>query len=161
MQYIYLKYNPQIPNAMELKIPRTLILAIAMASLSCNGNNYDYSKAIQENTKRIFLEKKSLMKALAFRGMIVGKKLCERCDLNKYNIRIRLEEMSQEVPFEDLNYAPYYSFNDDFLNLTVNYSLYNTLVEGDYVTKAKDSSHIESHEKKLEILNSQEDIWLP
>lgn len=146
---------------MELKMLRTLILAIVVASFSCNGNRYDYSEAIRENTKRIFLEKKSLMKALEFRGVIVEKKMCERCDLNKYNIRIRLEEMSQEVPFEDLNYAPYYSFNDDFLNLTVNYSVYNALEEGDYVTKAKDSSLIESHKIKLEILNSQEYIWLP
>lgn len=134
---------------------------MAMLLMSCNCGNYNYAKAVKEDTKRIFRSKKSLIQSLAFKGLVVEKEKCDKCDFNKFTISIKLEELSQEIPFQDKNYPPYYSFGDKLLSISVNQNVFNKLKRGDFITKTKDSRFLESNEKQLEILNTQELIWLP
>ena len=132
---------------------------MAITLMSCNCGNYNYTKAIKEDTERIFRSKKSLIRSLGFKGIVDEKEKCDKCNFNKYTIRIKLEELSQEVSFQDKNYPPYYSFSDKLLSISVNQNVFDKLKKGDFITKAKDSRFLESNESQLEILNAQELVW--
>lgn len=134
---------------------------IVLTIISCNFSNINYAKAAKKDTERIFKSRKSLLPSLAFNGIISDKVKCEKCNMNKFTIDIWIEEMIQKVSFQDEKFPSYYSFEDKVLSLTVNQKVFENLKRGDLISNMPDSRYLKSNNRHLEILHSEERMWLP
>lgn len=138
-----------------------VIVIISIIASSCNGKKYNYAEAVKKDTERIFKDKKSFLQSLSFTGKINKKEKCENCNINKFTLFIEIEEIGQNITFQNEQYPPYYSFNDKLLSLTVTLQVFEKLREGDLITKKPNSRYLEFNDKRLEILHDKELIWLP
>ncbi|MEZ4909207.1 MAG: hypothetical protein R2771_16545 [Saprospiraceae bacterium] len=138
-----------------------IVVILSIVFLSCNCSNYNYAKAVKKDTERIFKNKKSLLQSLAFKGIIVDKNKCEKCNINKFTINIQIEELNQKISFQAKKYLPYYSFDDNVLSLSVSQQVFDKLEKGYPISKMHNSRYLEFQGSQLEILNSKELVWLP
>lgn len=143
---------------MRIVFPSLLLLLIT-TFISCNEINY--SKAIKKDAERSFRENKLFIYSLEFNGVVINKKVCEYCKINKYVIDIRLLNVDQNVNFKYRQFLPYFSINNEILSLSVTSNLFQAIDKGENIKKTPLTRYIEGKNGEYEILNQKEDAWFP
>jgi len=138
------------------------IIPLCLLFLYCSCQLFDFGKGVKKDTKRIFSEKKQFIYNASFAGIIKEKRDCNKCDLNKYSLVIKLDSGSTKPSFTDANYSPYYNYeNDTVLLISVSKQLFQLANTNDGIKKEPSSSNIIIHDKSCMLLSSQKDIWIP
>jgi hypothetical protein len=127
---------------------------------SCNYSKY--SNGIKEETKKSFKEHKNYIYNLFFKGEIIKKEKCEKCQINKYSISLKLIRLNEKPSIGNTQYPPYYSFEcDSILNITVSPNIFNQVEENEVVVKESHSSYLKIENNLILYLDSEEYQWLP
>ena len=138
-------------------------LLISFTILTCNCNNYNYSKAVRQDTERIFNSQKDFFYNLEIKGIIFEKEFCKTCKVNKYSLIVEIgEKISQGVLFKNKQYPPYYMFFEkNKLKISVCKTLYDAVSKGDSIKKEGNSRIVLFNNKEFAILSKEEKEWLP
>ncbi len=134
-------------------------MSIFMLS-SCNNNKY--SEGIKKDTQKIFVKNKGYIYGLTFEGQITEKSYCKECELNKYTLTLKLNQLSAKPIFSSEQYPPYYIFeSDSVLNITVSKEFFDQVKERDKVYKERESFNLKVGKLELLYLNKEKYKWLP
>ena len=129
--------------------------------LSCCNNN-KYSEGIKKDTQKIFVKNKGYIYGLTFEGQITEKSYCKECELNKYTLTLKLNQLSAKPIFSSEQYPPYYTFeSDSVLNITVSKEFFDQVKERDKVYKERESFNLKVGKLELIYLNKEKYKWLP
>lgn len=127
---------------------------------SCNNNKY--SEGIKKDTQKIFEKNKGYIYGLTFEGQITEKSYCKECELNKYTLTLKLNQLSEKPIFSSEQYPPYYTFeSDSVLNITVSKEFFDQVKERDKVYKKRESFNLKVGKLELLYLNKEKYKWLP
>lgn len=127
---------------------------------SCNNNKY--SEGIKKDTQKIFVKNKGYIYGLTFEGQITEKSYCKECELNKYTLTLKLNQLSAKPIFSSEQYPPYYIFeSDSVLNITVSKEFFDQVKERDKVYKERESFNLKVGKLELLYLNKEKYKWLP
>lgn len=127
---------------------------------SCNNNKY--SEGIKKDTQKIFVKNKGYIYGLTFEGQITEKSYCKECELNKYILTLKLNQLSAKPIFSSEQYPPYYTFeSDSVLNITVSKEFFDQVKERDKVYKERESFNLKVGKLELLYLNKEKYKWLP
>jgi hypothetical protein len=139
---------------------KLLTLLIVFSLTTCD---HKYARGVKQDTQRIFSDKKEFINSFSFRGIVGEKKYCERCELNKYQLVLNLEEMNPTiVALSNQAFQPYYFFGKtNQLTIAVTSGLYNLLKEGTIVSKESSSDFINYGDAKFRLLSEKKTKWLP
>jgi hypothetical protein len=135
------------------------IIILAVLTNSCGWNAY--FKQQNENQKRYFLMTKNVFKIFDFKGHIVSKRYCKKCDIQNYKYQIFVKFYSED---KDIRYAAqsHYSIeSNDTLWLTVSKQIYLAAAENDSIIKKGNSNNIIINNKELILLSDKYSEWLP
>lgn len=136
-----------------------MLMSIFMLS-SCNNNKY--SEGIKKDTQKIFVKNKGYIYGLTFEGQITEKSYCKECELNKYTLTLKLNQLSAKPIFSSEQYPPYYIFeSDSVLNITVSKEFFDQVKERDKVYKERESFNLKVGKLELLYLNKEKYKWLP
>jgi hypothetical protein len=138
-----------------------IFFCISVIFSSCH--DYNYSKGVHRDAERLFKSHKEFFKSLSFGGVISGKKYCEKCQLNKYQIIIDLKEKKPEIiELGNLSYQPYYFFTiKNQLTISVTQHLYESLEKGFLLEKKMDSDSLIWENQQYILLSKEQSQWLP
>lgn len=138
----------------------TFLIVIIFSITSCNL--FEYAKAIQTESKENFEKHKSYMVNSSFKGVIIKKVYCERCEINKYVLTIRLDSIYKKPSFQEAQFPPYYEFkNDTILDIVVSQSIYDEVEEKNLLLKQKHSHYISVEQLELLYLSKKHEEWTP
>ncbi|MEI6697268.1 MAG: hypothetical protein WCO13_14535 [Bacteroidota bacterium] len=127
---------------------------------SCNYNRY--GNGIIEDTHKTFERNKGYIYRLTFEGQITKKAICNECELNKYTLTLKLNQLSEKPVISNVEFPPYYTFeSDSILNITVSKELFVKVKERDKVYKEKESFNLKAENNELLYLNKEQYKWLP
>ena len=131
---------------------------ILLTFFSCNSE-YRIQEEIQNN---IFLHKK-FIRELSFKGKIYDKIQCDQCNFNKYQIKIKIDEMKPDkIGLSNLSFQPYYSIlSKDEITLSVSKELYEATGKGLDVEKKSNSTTLLVMNKDYKLLSEKNDKWMP
>ena len=130
--------------------------------LNCSCQLFDYSSAEKKAANKMFLAKKQFIYQFSFCGVIKEKRNCPKCDLNKYSLSIKLDSCFTNPTFSDLQYHPYYSFeNDSLLIISVSKQAFELSNTNDYVKKYSESNNIIIHDMSCVLLSNRKELWIP
>lgn len=137
------------------------LLCISIIFSSCDY--FNYTKAVQKDSERIFYSHKKFFKSLSFSGNISEKKYCEKCQFNKYQLTINLKKKEPDViEISNLSYQPYYFFNNrSQLIISVTKNLYDSIKEGSLIEKKMDSDSLIWERQQYNLLSDKKSRWLP
>jgi hypothetical protein len=120
-----------------------------------------YAKAIQDDTRRKLKEEKDYIIRLSFDGVIVEKIYNINYKRNPYSITILLHQIEPK-PLKEKGYYTYYNFTcDSLLTICLPQHVYNQIEIGEIIEKKINDYSIEVGGKKMLILSSDENRWLP
>jgi hypothetical protein len=127
---------------------------------SCNNNKY--SEGIKKDTQKTFEKNKGYIYGLTFEGQITEKSYCKECELNKYTLTLKLNQLSEKPIISNEQYPPYYTFeSDSVLNITVSKEFFDQVKERDKVYKKRESFNLKVGKLELLYLNKEKYKWLP
>lgn len=141
-----------------------LNLAFILYALSItNCDNCNFAKGVRNDSKRIFKSKKDFFLNLKVKGVIDSKKQCNNCNVNRYQITIKLDNFKvEDVNFTNRFNNPYYIFNEnEMLVISVSKTLFELLNEQDIVVKDSNSLFIKFRNYNILLLSKNELEWLP
>lgn len=137
-----------------------IMLLSAFIFSSCNHNKY--SEGIKKDTQKTFEKNKGYIYQLTFEGQVTEKTYCKECELNKYTLTLKLNQLSETPVISNVQYPPYYTFeSDSVLNITVSKELFEQVKEKDKVYKEKESFNLKVGKLELLYLNQRKYKWLP
>ena len=120
------------------------------------------AEGVKEDTKRIFSAKKGYIYRLSFDGVVEKKMLCNNCDINKYTLELRLNQISEKPDISKMQYPPYYIFKgDSVLTISVAKDLFDIVNEKDKVAKETKDLEISVNSLKHIYLSKEKNKWLP
>lgn len=131
---------------------------ILLTFFSCNSEN-GVKKEIQNN---ILMHKKFIRES-SFKGKIYDKVQCNQCNFNKYQIKIKIDEMRpNKIELGNLSFQPYYSvILKKEITLSVNKELYEATEKGLEVEKKANSNTLVVMNKDYRLLNEKKYTWMP
>ena len=145
---------------MFTKIITMCLLSSAFIFSSCDYKKY--AEGIKKDTQKKFDMSKNFIYRLSFEGQITKKEFCKECECCKYKLKIELSQLSEKPVLGNIEFSPYYSFeNDSLLSITVSKELFEQVKEKDTVFKEKESFNLKVGEQKLFYLNKGKYKWLP
>lgn len=135
-----------------------LLNFILLTFFSCNSGN-GIRKEIENN---IFVHKKFIRES-SFTGKIYDKVQCNQCNFNKYQIKIKIDEMKPDkIELGNLSFQPYYSvILKKEITLSVNKELYEATEKGLEVVKKANSNTLLVMNKDYRLLNEKKYKWMP
>lgn len=143
-----------------MKYILSLLCCLNLLFASCQVNQY--GKGVQEDTKRIFTTNKDYMYRLSLEGVVEKKELCNTCDINKFRIHLRLNQISEKPDISKIQYPPYYMFSgDSILIISVTKNLFDNVNEKDKIIKEMNDLDISVNELKIFYLSKEKNKWLP
>lgn len=140
------------------KINKVLCLFLSISMLySCN-----YADSIRLETIKRFNRAKRFMVHIGFEGQIVEKKYCEKCEITKYTLKIRLSDISKKSGLSKIYFPPYYEFEGDtIVTICVTKDLFSKVYEKQLISKSSDSHYLTLTQIQLLYLSKKDDLWLP
>jgi hypothetical protein len=119
--------------------------------------------SIQKDTQKNILSHKKFLKSLSFTGIVKGKKYCEECNFNKYQIVLKLEKTDpDEISLGNRSFQPYYFFDsENQLTISVSQSLYESASTGSLSEKHSGSEFLIIGSTKHVLLSAEKYKWLP
>lgn len=136
-----------------------VIVFIIIGFFTCEC--YQYAKAVQNDTRKIFKEKKDYILGLEFDGIIVEKTYHIDYKNNPYSVTILLHQIKPK-PLNKRGYYTYYHFTcDSLLTICIPENVYNQIKTGNIIHKKTNDYNIAVNEQKMLILNSTKNKWLP
>lgn len=145
-----------------MTIMKVLLFTFFMNFLLANCQVRQFGEGVQEDTKRIFTSNKNYIVNLSFEGIIVRKSICEKCNINRYSLELKINELSVKPDFGKLQYHPYYFFDgDSLLTISVSKELYQNSFEQNIIRKNSNEFEIFVNNNKYQYLSKEEYKWLP
>jgi len=139
---------------------RTVLLLnfILLNFFSCNSE-HGVTKEIQNN----ILSHKKFIRESSFEGKIGDKVYCNRCNFNRYQIKIKIEAMQpDEIGISYLSFQPYYAMaSKNEITLSVNKELYEAIEIGQDVVKKMNSNSLSVKKKDYRLLSEKKYEWIP
>ena len=148
-----------------LKIILATILVIILVRIGFFVYDcFQYAKAVQNDTQRIFKEKKDYIVGLSFDGIIAEKE----SQYGRYFTTILLNQIEPEPSPVDkrVHFYMYYhlSYNDSllsyFLTMEIPQNIYNQIEKEETVVKKTGEYSLEIEGKKMLVLSSDKNKWL-
>ena len=135
-----------------------LLNFILLTFFSCNSE-HGIKKEIQNN---ILLHKKFIRES-SFKGKIYDKVQCNQCNYNRYQIKIKIDEMKPDkIGLGNLSFQPYYSILlKNEITLSVNKELYEVTEKGLEVVKKANSNTLLVMDKDYGLLSEKKYEWIP
>ncbi|HOF16796.1 MAG TPA: hypothetical protein PLF32_09460 [Bacteroidales bacterium] len=136
-----------------------VVVLLAIGFFVCE--HYQYAKAVQNNTRKILQENKNYLLRLSFDGIIAEKTYNINYKRNQYSITISLHQIEPK-PIRKMGYYTYYNFfHDSLLTICIPQNVYNQIEKGEMIKKKANDYCIEVSGKKMLILSSTKNKWLP
>lgn len=146
---------------MMYKMNKIYILAVVIIAFNC-CNVKKYSEAVKEDTERIFSSNKAFIHNLSMNGTVKDKFYSKDNYFNKYVLRISIYNLSDHPSINEIQYPPYYSFiNDSLIDISVSEYLYNNTNVGSIFAKEINTNIVLINNNKFQLLNIDENKWLP
>ncbi len=132
-----------------------MLLLISFLFLSC-------SPGVKNDSQHKFTRHKKFLKEISFSGYISGRKFCEKCKFDKYQIIIDLNETyPKEIDTSLRSFESYYSFNEkNQLILSVTRDIHESALNGLVCKKLLNSDNLIIVGYNYSLLSSDEDKWL-
>ncbi len=145
---------------MKINLKLVFILFV-LPITSCKYCNL--AEGVKNDSVRIFKLKKDFFLKFKIEGVIDTKKQCDSCNLNKYQIVIKLDSFKIEhINFSNRFNEPYYNFNENnMLVLSVSKNLFDLLKVQDRVAKDSNSLFMKFRNYNIPMLSEKELEWLP
>ena len=142
-------------------ILKLLFILFVLSVTNCAYCNF--AKGVKNDSERTFKSKKDFFVKLKIEGVIETKKQCNNCNVNRYQITIKLDSFKIEgINFSNRFNEPYYIFNEnELLKISVSKSLFELLREQDRVVKDSNSFFMKFRNYNISILSEKELEWLP
>lgn len=138
------------------------ILCTIFTIIACNGTLKKYSRAIINDTKKIFTKHKEYIYETEFLGDIIDKNECRSCNINKYTLTIRLKKIINCPIFSMKQYPPYYTFiTDSILSISVSKVIFDASDITKSISKKSKSLSIVLERNELQYLSDKKHEWLP
>ncbi len=119
-----------------------------------------FGEGVQKDTKENFNLHKEFIVGISFKGLLLKKKLCEHCDINEYQLQLRLNELTEKPDLSRMQYQPYYFFEgDSLLTITVPKKSFEAVKEGEMILKNRESFSL-TVVNPLPYLNKKKYKWL-
>ena len=141
-----------------------LKLSCILFVLSMTNCSYcNFAKGVKKDSEHTFKSKKDFFVKLKIEGVIETKKQCNNCNVNRYQIIIKLYNFKiEEINFSNRFNDPYYIFNEnEQLIISVSKTLFDLLREQDSVIKDSNSFFIKFRNYNISLLSEKELEWLP
>jgi len=141
---------------------KKLLLIIITISILTSCNILNYANAIKKETISIFKEKKKVIYDLGIKGYLLNKNYYSNREY-KYELDIKITNISKEIDFFDKQYSSFYEFTkDSIFKIIVSEELYKMINLKDIINKPKFSNEIIINNiYKIMLLSKIEDEWLP
>ena len=126
-------------------------------------NRCNRESGIQKDTQKRILLHKQFIKEISFEGKVTDKIYCNKCDFNKYQIKITSDDIViDKIEFSNLSFAPYYSIpaNNEII-LSVNKELYDVIQKEYQIKKTKNSNSLSIKNMDYRLLSQEKYIWIP
>jgi len=137
-----------------------LLFSLNLLMASCQVKQF--GEGVMNDTKRIFDNNKDYMFNLSFEAIVAKKEVCDNCNINKYNIRMTLNELSKKPDISNIQYPPYYMFEgDSVLTISVTKKLFDLIKLNDKIIKETKEFELTINTKKESYLSKDEKKWLP
>lgn len=142
-------------------ILKLVFILFIFSITSCKYCNM--AEGVKNDSVQAFKLKKDFFVKFKFEGVIDTKKQCDNCNVNKYQITIKLDSFKiDHIDFSNRFNEPYYTFNEkELLVLSVSKTLFDLLKEQDRVIKGSNSLFIKFRNYNIPILSEKEFEWLP
>ena len=134
------------------------VLLISILFGSCN-----FGKGVQKEAQQKIIVHKAFIKSLSFNGQLVEKKFCEKCEVNRFQIIIGLNEINpKNIIFSNQFFEPYYFFDlNNRLNISVVKDLYESAQKGLAIEKQANSDYLIIGSQKYKLISDEKYKWLP
>ena len=138
-------------------ILKTLFL---ISTLFCSCN---FAKGVKEDAQKNMISHKTFIQTLSFKGQIVEKKFCEKCNVTKYQIIFSFKEIDpKNITIGNQSFQPYYFFDvNNRLNISVVKDLYESAEKGLAIEKQSNSDYLIVRNEKYKLISNEEYKWLP
>ncbi len=131
---------------------------ILLSIFSCNSE-----QGIRKETQKRILSHKQFIKEISFTGKIYDKVYCNECNFNKYQIKIKIEEMKPDkIELGNLSFQPYYAIlSKNEIALSINKEMYEAVEKGLEVTKKPNSNNLSIKSIDYKLLSEKKYEWIP
>lgn len=137
-----------------------ILFSLNLLMTSCQVKQF--REGVRNDTKRIFSTHKDYIYSLSFEGIVTKKEVCDNCNINKYNVRITVNELSKKPDISNIQYPPYYMFeSDSVLTISVTKDLFDLIKTNDKIIKKTKAFELTVNTKKELYLSKDENKWLP
>lgn len=138
----------------------SFFIAISISIVSCSI--YKYGKGEINDSKKRFIIGKDYIYNLALNGVVVNKNICNKCNVDKYTIDIKLLYISKKPSFTQLEHPRFYSIkNDSILTISISQKLYEKLIEKDHISKESQSFNLKIDDVDIPLISIKTYEWLP
>ena len=120
---------------------------------------YGFAKGVQEDCKKQFVRSKQFMHDYSFCGAVVSKKYYEKREIGKYQLTIHIKHDTTYDNLIDNQHGSYYQIKRDSLFLAVPKSLFESVREGDTLTKSKGNAVILTSRRQIEVFSDSPGEW--
>jgi PBP1b-binding outer membrane lipoprotein LpoB len=137
----------------------TMFLNILFIVLNgCNSEN-----SVQKETQKRILTHKQFIYNISFEGIVIDKMYCNECNFNKYQIKIKSDNIiNEKIEFGNLSFPPYYWISGrNEIILSVNKKLYDATQKEFQVKKIVNSTRLFINNKDYKLLNQKKYEWIP
>jgi hypothetical protein len=144
---------------------KIIIILVGILGIVAIYNLWDwiaYARGAQKDGQRSFASHKQFFKAFQFTGVIVEKKYCDKCLLNKYQLVVDITHKNPEtVDLGNQAYGGCYTFNDtNHLTMSVTQRIYNAAEKNSAIIKDVNSDSLDIIGLKCRLLSDQKSQWL-
>lgn len=138
-------------------------ILIFLSSMLLMINSCSCESGIQKETQKRILLHKQFIKEFSFEGKVIDKIYCNECNFNKYQIKIKTNEViNDKIEFGNLSFQPYYftSANNE-ITLSVNKELYLVIQKGTQIKKKGGANDLSIGDKDYKLLSQEKYQWIP
>lgn len=135
-----------------------IILSFFLFGCGCQ----DFGKGVQKDVKETFISKKEYFNQIGFSGILYDKRHFPKSSVAPYRLYIRLKTVSEEVPFQYLQFPPYYSFNSlslASLEISVSNDIYKKAIMESVVQKSEKTDSLQLNESVFLLLSNDSQKW--
>lgn|GEM_PF-5350632 len=126
-------------------------------------NNCDFVNEVQGDTQKNILLHKQFINEISFKGMVIEKIYCNKCNFNKYQLKIQSNDIDNDkIKIGNLSFPPYYwILKENKILLSVNKELFEETKKNSQLVKLKNSSYISIDNRDFLLLNQKKYLWIP
>ncbi len=138
-----------------------LYYSISILIITLNSCQDSYINGELKDSKNIFDRNKYFIFKNSFKSTVIQKNFCNECNYNKFELKLKLESLTEKPNISNKQYHPYYSFEKDLiLYISVSENIFKKVNVSDTIIKVVNSNDLLINGNKISYLSESNREWL-